>query len=200
MSKGGVQPIPSWNNKDEVIKRGRVALVKKENRLCIVDIIELVTSRHYKEYTKLKTKIGNEEEIFDNSEEDKKFAIFDNNIGALPDLIGIEFYLKKLIYILDAMFHDIELSKKSQMPIQEQIKGGKQEISPQDIKYKIYGPQSRERSNLREDYKHIFKEIMLFYRVRFDILIDKEERALVKEVQNANFFLMLEKTEELILE
>ncbi|CAG8828079.1 18184_t:CDS:2 [Gigaspora margarita] len=131
MSKEGVQPISSWNNskysqnvrqailyyywglcrleEDEVIKRGRVALVKKKNRLCVVDIIELVTSRYYKEYTKLKTKIGNEEEIFDNSEENKKFAIFDNNIDALPDLIRIEFYLKKLIYILDAMFYDIEL-------------------------------------------------------------------------------------------
>ncbi|CAG8683865.1 12369_t:CDS:2, partial [Racocetra fulgida] len=72
-------------------------IILDKNTYKIKDTINYLmkVSKHYKEYTKLKTKIGDKEEIFDNN------------------LIGIEFYLEKLVYILDAIFYNIELNKYS---------------------------------------------------------------------------------------
>jgi hypothetical protein len=82
----------------------------------------------YQQYTELKIKlpvplldnknniIGKElkEQTFyaEGNDRDKLFAILENDVEMTPDLEGIDDDLEKLESILDAIFHDIVISKK----------------------------------------------------------------------------------------
>jgi len=85
-------------------------------------------SPHYNQYTTLKIKlpvpkldknnnpIGEElqEQTFyaEGNDRDKLFAILENDVDMAPDLEGIDDDLERLETILDAIFHDIIISKK----------------------------------------------------------------------------------------
>ena len=78
----------------------------------------------YKQYSELKlilpkveggkTNGGTVEEIFlsEGDNKDKLFAILENDVDLLPDLVGIDSDLAKLEVILEAIFHDVIVSKK----------------------------------------------------------------------------------------
>lgn len=101
-------------------KHGKIAVVKQGGRLVPVEATNAILNGYY-EYEKMKAVIGHNakgesiEVEFDNSSSDpnKRFIVLENNIDQLPDRTGIGFYLDKLVYLLDAIYHDVELSKKN---------------------------------------------------------------------------------------
>ena len=82
------------------------------------------TKNPYYQYSELRLKVplvvnGKEtnqtiEKVFypENAEKDELFAILENDIDLMPDLVGIDDDLERLNTILEAIFHDIVASKK----------------------------------------------------------------------------------------
>lgn len=222
-----------WPELEMIVQqRGKVAVIMKDDELRIVPV-SIVPGTEGGLYPVLEVVVaegpdGPIKEYYDNNPEsnyvgkigrESKYALLKNNMYERIDRIGIDSYLKSLVYILDAIFYDIELSKKnlvfilperpeeedmeynlkmfnkkvfsyitferSQNPSQKQIEGGKQGILPQDVKYVLNQPQSKERDNLWRDYDNIFRMMLRIYGVRHDSLM-KEERVVVDEVKGAN--------------
>lgn len=145
------------------------------------------------------------------------FAILENDVDMTPDLEGIDDDLERLEVILDAIFHDIVISKKKiyfvfpqdpdgddwkkvndlwnknimgyiALPKSAQdVGGGKEGIDPNKIQLQVYQPENKGR-DLWADYRNFMREILWKYGIPFDILEDKKERASVKEVEEAHTY------------
>ena len=160
------------------------------------------------------------EEVFypESADLDKLFAVLENDVDLTPDLVGIDSDLERLEVILDAIFHDIIISKKKiyfvfpQDPDAEDwAKVG--QLWAKDIMGYIALPKSAKPDgkqgltgidpnsiqlqvyqpenkgrNLWIDYRNWMREILWKFGIRFDTLEDKKERASVNEVQQSSSY------------
>ena len=152
------------------------------------------------------------------TERDQLFAILENDVDMMPDLLGIDDDLTKLEVILDAIFHDIVVSKKKiyfvfpQDPDTEDWKKANNLWNKGIMGY-IAMPRSAKPDakagkagidpnnitlqvyqpdnkgrDLWADYRNFMREILWKYGIRFDVLENKPERAPVKEVESSNSY------------
>jgi hypothetical protein len=123
-NKNGAAGVIKWGDKLMIVK---VSSIKVEKGKYIPEYA-FTKNPDYQQYTELKIKlpvpvldknnlpIGKElkEQTFyaEGNDRNKLFAVLENDVEMTPDLEGIDDDLVKLESILDAIFHDIVISKK----------------------------------------------------------------------------------------
>lgn len=124
-NKNGVAGVIKWGGKLMIVP---VSAIEKDNKGNYKPKYFFIKNPDYQQYTRLTVKLpvpvlDKETKLIrtelqdctfyaEGNDRDKLFAILENDVEMNPDLEGIDDDLEKLGFILDAIFHDITLTKK----------------------------------------------------------------------------------------
>jgi hypothetical protein len=157
-------------------------------------------------------------ETMDGGDTTKLFAVLENDVDLSPSLVGIDEDLARLEVILDAIWHDIVISKKKiyfvfpQDPDPEDWRKAGALWNKGIMGYiampKSAKPNAKEGKagidpnniqlqvyqpenkgrDLWQDYRNWMREVLWKHGIRFDLLEEKKERASVKEVEDSSSY------------